>query len=277
MIDLHHHLVYGVDDGPADLETALKMARAAAADGITHIVCTPHASDDYFYDLPVIEERLEVLRRELHGLLTLGLGCDFHLNARNIEDALANFPRYSINARGYLLVEFSDLGIPPQLHHAMEQLANAGYKLIITHPERNPILQRKPEILSDWLKGGYLVQVTASSLYGRFGATAQRFSNELLDRDWIHFLATDAHHVEWRPPHLRKGFEYVSKRKGAATAERLCVTNPLAVFEGRALPAQPEMAGLWDCELPGFSATQDARTQAEGKAKPGLFKRLFNR
>lgn len=277
MIDLHHHLIYGVDDGPADLETALTMAREAVADGITHIVCTPHSSDDFVYDLALIEERLAVLHRELHGKLTLGLGCDFHLNTRNIEDALLNFPRYSINGHGYLLVEFSDLAIPPQLNHAMEQLTNAGYRLIVTHPERNPILQRKPELLAEWLKSGYLIQVTAASLYGRFGARAQSFSNELLDRNWVHFLATDAHHVDWRPPHLRKGFEHVSKHKDPATAVRLCITNPLAVFEGRALMEQPEMVGLWDCKFPVFSSAQSMSTRTEKAERPGLLKKIFGR
>lgn len=277
MIDIHHHLIYGVDDGPDDLETSLRMAHEAAADGITHIVCTPHASDDYFYDLPVIEERLQILRNELGDLVNLGLGCDFHLNSSNIEDAVANPLRYSINGKGYLLVEFSDLAIPPQISQAMEQLAIAGYTLIITHPERNPILQRKPEMLAEWLKSGYLVQVTAGSLYGRFGPAAQHFSNELLQRNWIHFLATDAHHPEWRPPYLKRAFEYVRRNMGEETAQRLCVSNPRAAFEGLALPEQPEMLGLWDCKSPDFSAVQHALDKSEKNSQPGFWKRLFGR
>lgn len=290
MIDIHHHLIYGVDDGAPDIETSVAMAYRSAEQGVTHIVCTPHASNQYPYNSEVIESRLAELRERLEGVIELSLGCDFHLTAENVTDAISHPLRYSIGGKGYLLLEFPDLTIAQRLENALFRLQSAGYVLIVTHPERYTAVQRKPEILAEWIRKGCLVQVTSSSLYGRFGKAAEAFSNELLERNWIHFLATDAHHPAWRPPNLKKGFDYVAKKAGEETARRLCETNPRAAIEGAPLAEQPQPIGLWEHKALSFDVKRYSSTpKSSTRPKPdpadvtpnpalkGIWNRLFAR
>ena len=284
MIDIHTHLIYGVDDGSPDLETSVELAETAINEGVTHIVCSPHASEHYPFQPEVNRIRLAELQERVRNRVKFSLGCDFHMNAQNIADALENPLRYSIDGKGYLLAEFPDMVIPHQLTLALTRLRNAGYTLIITHPERNPVLQHDPETLAEWMRDGCLVQVTSASLYGRFGRLAKAFADALLERNWIHFLASDAHHPEWRPLHLKKGYDYVAAKVGEETAHRLYVTNPLAAVEGAKWPAQPEPVGLWQGVPLEFDARPDSKRRANGGRKDsaqsdgkGFWSRLFSR
>lgn len=239
MIDIHHHLLYGLDDGAADLETSLKMVEMAIDDGITHVVCTPHANSEYDFSPEENAARLARLREKLGDRLTLGLGCDFHLSYENIKDALAHPGKYSINGKQYLLVEFPDFGIPQNISESFYEMSVAGIVPIITHPERNLTLMQKPEKIADWIRLGCLVQVTAGSVIGRFGKGPQRIARQLLDQRWVHVIATDAHNVTSRPPVMSTSRKYISGEYGQEEAARLYVENPRAIFLGEPLATQP--------------------------------------
>jgi protein-tyrosine phosphatase len=249
MIDIHHHLLWGMDDGAADMETSIAMARAAAADGISHIVCSPHANSTYVYELRAITEKITQLQRLLDRdaiAVKLGRGCDFHMSYENIQEAKLDPVKYSINGLGYLLVEVPDYGLPRGLTDVFYQLQLAGLIPILTHPERNPTLQSDQLRLVDWLRGGVLIQVTAGSVVGRMGKQAERMAHNLLANRWVHFLATDAHNVRSRPPKMREAFEIVAKKYGPDYAHLLCVSNPLAAFLGKPLQPQPEPLNLYE-------------------------------
>jgi len=256
MVDIHHHLLPALDDGSPDLATSLAMARMAASDGITHVVCTPHASSQWTFDPAVTASRLNDLRAALAAEsipLTLGAGCDFHLSYDNIEDAHANPTRYTINAGRYLLVELPDVILAPRMGETLYSLRAAGMVPILTHPERNLTLQRTPERLANWLRNGLLVQITTSSVLGEMGKEAERMAHRLLDNRWVNFLATDAHNLTTRPPVMSRAHDLIAKKYGAEYAHLLCTTNPTAVFQNQRLRSQPAPLNLFpneDDDLP---------------------------
>ncbi len=245
MIDIHHHLLFGTDDGPKNIESSVAQAELAAAEGITHVACTPHANDTWEFNPQKNLEKLEAIRDRIGDTLTLGLGCDFHLSYENIEEALKNPTRFTINSGKYLLVEFAEFMIPQNIGDTFYEFTVRGMRPIITHPERNPILQKEHQRMAEWMRTGCLVQITASSLGGRFGRRAQGLAWELLEKNWVHFIATDAHNLEGRRPSMRPAYEGIARKFGEDTAERLCVENPLAAFENRPLGPQPEPEGVY--------------------------------
>lgn len=224
------------------METACAMAEMAIADGITRIIATPHASPNFAFDRELVRRRRNELQDMFDGRLTLATGCDFHLSFENLTDIRFNPARYTLNQRNYLLVEFADYSIPPALDQALHELQLAGLHPVITHPERNPLIRTQPERLVNWLQQGCYAQVTAQSLLGKFGKPAQLAAEGWLAAGGVHFLASDAHNTTSRPLKLRETFDLVVKKHGQAMASALLIDNPLAAFEGTALPWVPEFA-----------------------------------
>ncbi len=241
LIDIHNHFLYGLDDGPKTLEGSLAMVRMAAAAGTTDFVATPHANLTYRFDPDLIRKRLAEIAAA-SGDIRLYTGCDFHLSFDNIEDAIANPAKYTINQKSYLLVEFSDLIIFRNTPEIFGRLQDRGMTPIITHPERNGLLRQRLENIEAWVEAGARVQVTAQSLTGLFGRRAQEFAGTLLDRRLVHFIASDAHDCERRPPSLDIAHAWIVKRHGAALADTLCITNPKAALNGEPIEVSEKPA-----------------------------------
>lgn len=240
MFDIHYHLLFGVDDGPTTLAESLRLVEASIAEGVTHIVCTPHASYRFPFEPDTNLQRLTALKEQLDSRIELGMGCDFHLSYENIEDAVRNPAKYTINGRQYLLVELPEFFDFQSVSGRLRQLSAHGMIPIITHPERNRVLRAELGCIDQWMDNGCLVQVTAAAILGRFGRGAEAFCNNLIMRNRVHLIASDAHSMDWRPPAMGASFEWLKSHYGRETAERLCIHNPRAVFFGEAFPSQPD-------------------------------------
>ena len=242
MIDIHSHIIYGVDDGSKSLETSLEMLCLAVAAGTTDIVATPHCNGEFQFQPEVNRERIAEMQSQAPSGLRIHRGCDFHLSYENVEDAFRDPRKYTINGLNYMLVEFPDGALIPNIGEVFERLVAMDVVPIITHPERNWMIQQNFETMEGWVKVGALVQVTGGSLTGRFGKPAQKFAVQTIDRGICHFIASDAHDTRDRHPKLGKTFEIVQGKWGEDVAERLFTTNGKAVIEGapidREVPAK---------------------------------------
>ena len=241
MVDLHCHILSAMDDGARSFEESLAMAETAIADGITHVVATPHASPEFRFDYANVKRAAEELQKTVGDRLKLATGCDFHLSPENIAALKQRPSPFCVHQKDYLLVEFNEFAIPPTLDQALYEIQLAGLRPIVTHPERNGILRVQPERLQKWIRNGCYGQVTGGSLTGTFGSNVLAISMEWIARGLVHFVASDAHNTTARPHKLRAAYEVVEKEFGREKAEALFVENPLAAFEGRGLPHVPEI------------------------------------
>ena len=236
-VDIHSHILHGLDDGANTLEDSVDMIELAANHGTSDIVATPHANGRYRFDPRVIDERIA----ELGGRVSIPIhrGCDFHLQVDNIQDAVAHPEKYSINHEGYLLVEFPDLTVFSTTDQILDELLDAGLVPIITHPERNRQLQDRLDDLARWVDSGCYVQVTAGSCTGLFGRRARLSVEDMLRRGLVHFVASDAHDCAERSPNLRDAYQVLAAQWGEDAIRPLFVDNPRAVLTGDRIDLEP--------------------------------------
>jgi protein-tyrosine phosphatase len=235
LIDVHCHILPGIDDGPKTLDDALAMCRIAAEDGIRTIVATPHCyrgryANDASTILPVYDLLQRRIREEGIDLNLLVAG-DMHIDP-DLASFLQDNPSLCPGGR-FVLIELPPETIPRFVREFLFALRLKGYTPILTHPERNRMIQRDPSLAEELVKGGTFTHVTAMSLTGEFGAEAQNAAFALLDRECVHFVATDAHSPAWRRPILSAAAALLRDRIGEEGARRLVEENPRRILAGQ--------------------------------------------
>jgi protein-tyrosine phosphatase len=241
MIDLHTHILPGIDDGARTLDDALEMARALVAEGVTTVAATPHVRDDYPTSADVMLRAVDELRgafEEEEIALTLLPGAELGVDwiPRLDEHELR---RLTLAGSGhYVLVETPYYGWPPELAEQLLELRFAGFTPVLAHPERNADVQGAPSLLAPFVQGGILVQVTAASLDGRLGAASRQTAFHLVETGLAHMVASDAHTHDVRAVGMRSAADALG---GPALAEWLTSGVPRALIERRNLPERPSI------------------------------------
>ena len=229
MIDIHSHILYGIDDGSKDIENSVNMAREAEKNGITHICCTPHYLEPEYtsnFDSNVKRiEKLNLRLKEENIDVELRLGNEIFLTENTVND-LSDNKCISLNDSKYVLVEFPMNSELKCADNFIEDLQNDGYKVIIAHPERYRYVQENPEYLIPYLNKGVYFQSNIGSIIGMYGESARICINELLKKNLIQVLATDAHKSNSVYFKLDKMIAKLSEKISKEYLEELTLLNP---------------------------------------------------
>jgi protein-tyrosine phosphatase len=237
MIDLHSHILPGLDDGADNWQKSIAMARVACEDGITGIVCTPHWVPGKYENqraqiiAAVLEFKKQIAEQEIP--LNIYPGAELRLDIR-LPEKIAAGELITINDTGvYVLIELPEESIPDNLEDFLWNLALKNIKPIISHVERHPLLHKNPERLFRWVEMGILTQLTAASMLEQFTAEIRDFSLMLLEHRLVHMLVTDSHGLHLRSPKLFAGYEVVKNIIGEEAAHRMVYDMPKDIIDGK--------------------------------------------
>jgi protein-tyrosine phosphatase len=232
VIDIHCHLLAGVDDGPSTIDESLALAQYAVQRGITHSVVTPHIHPGrWSNEALTIRASVDILRQALADKkipLTIGMSGELRVGL----DALQMVANHQVPFLGkwgsnyVILIEMPHSHIPTGMPQMVQWLMQRNIRPLIAHPERNKDILRNIEKIQPLVDAGCLFQVTAGSIAGRFGSTARDRAVQILEMGIVTVLATDAHNLKRRPPSLDEGRDAAAVIIGAEMANRLVVDNP---------------------------------------------------
>ena len=239
MIDIHCHILPDVDDGPGSVKESLAMAEIARKDGIHTIVATPHTLDGVYRNtFPDIIARVASLQKVFYENrmdIRLFAGADVHLCTRLMERVNSGEAGTINGENKHLLLELPSQSIPEGVRDEIFSLKLNGITPIITHPERNAVIQRDPGILYELISMGALAQVTAMSLTGNFGPRPLRCAGKFLEMGMAHLVASDAHSTVHRIPGLERAYGIVQRKLGQAEAEEVFINRPAKILSGEAV------------------------------------------
>ena len=269
MIDLHNHLLHGVDDGASDLAAAFAMARAFVADGVSVVACTPHILPGLYHNTgPQIRTGVAALQAALEqeGIpLRLVTGADNHI-VPDFVGGLRSGHLLTIADTRYVLVEPPHHVAPQRMDELFFGIQAAGYVPILTHPERLSWLSQNYDIVKQLIHNGVWMQITAGSLTGAFGGKPLYWASRMLDEGGVHILASDAHDVAKRPPLLAEAYYAAAKRVGDAEAANLVLHRPRGILENAPPSAMPVPPGIVDGSGVG---NVDASERDRPEERPG--------
>lgn len=234
MIDIHTHILPGLDDGPEGWEEAIEMCRLAEADGIECLVVTPHMMDGVYDNRREdVMEKVRGLRQMIDGLVNLKVlyGADVHL-VTDLVERIEKDDILTINDKGYLLLELPHHILPPSIDNLIFDLRLKGITPILTHVERSYWIQDGFHRVERFVDMGTLIQITAMSITGGFGGSVKSLSERLLRSRLVHIIASDCHSRRFRPPGLSSAFKVASKLIGEKDAYKIVRDIPLKVIEG---------------------------------------------
>jgi protein-tyrosine phosphatase len=279
MIDLHSHILPGVDDGAKDLALALDMARIYADQGVEVVACTPHILPGLYANSgPAITTSVSHLQAHIDDAgipLRLTTGADNHVTPDFVA-GLASGHLLPLAGSRYVLVEPPHHVAPTRLDELFFGILVAGYVPVLTHPERLTWIESKYDLITDLARRGVWMQITSGSLRGKFGSRPRYWAERMLDEGLVHILATDAHNLNRRPPDLHKGREVAEQRVGAEEATDLVVTRPNGILTNAAPEALPSPLANGR-----IGARDDDRQAAEPNMRSragvaGRLRRFFN-
>ncbi|MFQ3544381.1 CpsB/CapC family capsule biosynthesis tyrosine phosphatase [Halobacillus rhizosphaerae] len=242
MIDIHSHILPGVDDGAKTIEDSLKMARAAVEDGIHTIIATPHHHngkyDNYKAEILTKVRELNEHLEDHHIPLTVLPGQETRIHGDMVEELDQDEILPLNEDSSYIFVEFPSDHVPRYSKRLLFDIQVAGYKPVIVHPERNSTIIQHPNILFEMVEKGAFTQVTAASLVGKFGKKIKKFTHQLIEANLTHLIASDAHNITSRGFCMRNAFAELEENYGESMVY-LFAENANLVAEGRTLLAEP--------------------------------------